>query len=68
MKYANQSVAYEDPETKQQREGDVVAAYRWITDELAVSIEAAVECKAGKSHPWVAFYDDHRQVFETPTL
>ena len=68
VKYANQSVAYEDPETKQQREGDVVAAYRWITDELAVSIEAAVECKAGKSHPWVAFYDDHRQVFETPTL
>ena len=52
VRYANQSVAYEDPETKQQREGDVVAAYRWITDELAVSVEAAFECKAGKSDPW----------------
>ena len=51
VRYANQSVAYEDPETKQQREGDVVAAYRWITDELAVSVEAAFECKAGKSDP-----------------
>lgn len=58
VQFARQSVMYEDGPTKQQREGDVVAVYRWLAGDLAVSLEVAVECKAGREHPWVAFYDD----------
>lgn len=54
----DQSVPYEDVISKQQREGDVLAVYHWITTELAVAVETAVECKSGKANPWVAFYDD----------
>ena len=62
VRQLNQSVAYEDPVTKQQREGDVLAVFRYVVDQLAVSVDVAVECKAAKEHPWVAFYDDQRFV------
>ena len=58
----NQSMAYEDVNTKQQREGDVLAVYHWITTELAVAVEVAAECKSAKANPWVAFYDDRHVI------
>lgn len=57
-----QSMAYEDVNTKQQREGDVLAVYHWIATELAVAVEVATECKSAKANPWVAFYDDRHWV------
>jgi hypothetical protein len=55
-------MSYEDVNTKQQREGDVLAAYHWFTTELAVAVEVAAECKSAKGKPWVAFYDDRHVI------
>lgn len=61
MKQLNQSWPYEDPATKQEREGDVLAVLGYVNaGNLVVSIDLAIECKAAKDHPWVAFYDDRR--------
>jgi hypothetical protein len=68
LRQLNQSVAYEDGVTKQQREGDVLAVLRYLVDQLAVSIDLAVECKAAKDYPWVAFYDEQRVVPEIGEL
>jgi|SRR5680860_229730 len=59
---ALQEVTYEDVETGTRRPGDVLAVYQYPKDgtPAAVSLEVAVECKAGKDHPWVAFYDEGR--------
>lgn len=65
----NQSVFYEDQVSKQQREGDVLAVLRYATSSgLAVSIDVALECKASKDYPWVAFYDDREFVPDQPRL
>lgn len=56
----DQSCHYEDVTTDVHREGDVLAVYHWIDEDLAATIEVAVECKAGRSTPWVAFYDERR--------
>lgn len=53
-----QSVSYEDVNTKTQREGDVRAVFNTLTLTHSVSIEVAAECKFSKHQPWVAFYDD----------
>ncbi len=60
-----QSVPFEDVNTKQQREADVLAVYHWITAKLAVAVEVAAECKSGKANPWVAFYDDRHTLSRT---
>lgn len=68
-KQLNQSWPYEDPTTKQEREGDVLAVLGYVNAEnLAVSIDLAIECKAAKDHPWVAFYDDWRMNTELSRL
>lgn len=59
--HVNQSLAYADPETGKQREGDVGATYHWWMGDAAASLDVAIECKSGTNHPWVAFYD-HRTV------
>lgn len=60
VRRTEQSLAYDDLVSGQQREGDVLGVYHWLTPNLAVSVEVAVECKAGEDHPWVAFYDERR--------
>ena len=60
VRRAEQSVAYEDVNSKHQREGDVLAVYHWLTGNLAVSLEVAAECKGAVDRPWVAFYDHRR--------
>lgn len=56
-RFVNQSMPYDDPRTKEQREGDVRGAVQWEESDGAYSVEFAVECKSGREHPWVAFYD-----------
>ncbi len=63
----NQSVAYEDPRSGQQREGDVLADYPWFAESSTSYVEAAVECKSAKDHPWLAFYDKRRGTPRSPT-
>ncbi len=53
----SQSFSYQDPDTDRTREGDVCAIYRAEAPRSYLSIAAAVECKGGKDHPWVGFYD-----------
>lgn len=39
----------------------MLAVLGYVTaDNLSASIDLAIECKAAKDHPWVAFYDDQR--------
>ena len=40
----------------------MLAVYHCFSDDLAVSLEVAAECKAGADHPWVAFYDNREFV------
>jgi len=52
------SFPYTDGNTGAQREGDVLAHFRWQTPQgIPASIEAVVECKSGTGKPWVLFYD-----------
>lgn len=60
--FANQSVSYVDVTSKQEREGDVHAVFRWLSPTNVVTLQLAIECKGGKDVPWVAFYDDLRLV------
>lgn len=68
-KQLNQSWPYEDPSTRLEREGDVLAVLGYLNSEnLSVSIDLAIECKAAKDQPWVAFYDDRRADTELASL
>ncbi len=52
------SFPYTDKNTGVQREGDVLAHFRWESIQgVPASIEAVVECKSGSDKPWVLFYD-----------
>ncbi|MEF2978100.1 hypothetical protein [Subtercola sp. YIM 133946] len=56
---ADLSFSYTDATTGVLREGDVLAQYGWTAIEnIRASIEVVVECKSGRDHPWVAFYDE----------
>lgn len=58
-RYVRQSISFQDPNmSSTTREGDVLAGYHWIANGLSITVEATIECKSGKSHPWVAFFDD----------
>lgn len=57
VRSVRQSAHYEDPDQGKQREGDVLASYRLQAGDHTLTIEMAIECKSGKSKPWVAFYD-----------
>ncbi|WP_460831191.1 hypothetical protein [Nocardioides hungaricus] len=63
-------MAYDDPTTGEQREGDVLADFPWWHNEAIDSsyVEVVVECKSGKSHPWVAFYGQDRETPKAPRL
>lgn len=53
------SLSYKDVVTDRLRETDVVARFTWLSMEsVPSSITAAVECKSGRKHAWVAFYAD----------
>jgi hypothetical protein len=54
-----QSFGYTDPETGQQREGDIRATYSWRSPLPGIDGRLIViaECKSSTKHPWVAFYD-----------
>lgn len=52
------SFAYTDPNSGALREGDVLAQFGWTAmNNTPASVEVVVECKSGRDHPWVAFYD-----------
>jgi hypothetical protein len=52
------SFSYTDVNTGALREGDVLAQFGWTSlMNVHASIEAVTECKSGRDHPWVAFYD-----------
>ena len=52
------SFTYTDGNTGALREGDVLAEYSWTAmNNTPASIEVVAECKSGRDHPWVAFYD-----------
>lgn len=53
-----QSFTYVDPRLDLQREGDVVADFRWIGKrDVECSLSAVVECKSSRKESWVGFYD-----------
>lgn len=52
------SYSYNDPNSGALREGDVLAQFPWTAmNNTPASVEVVVECKSGRDHPWVAFYD-----------
>lgn len=52
------SFSYTDPNSGALREGDVLAEFSWTAmNDTPASVEVVVECKSGRDHPWVAFYD-----------
>lgn len=52
------SFTYTDPTSGTLREGDVLAQFGWTAlNDTPASVEVVVECKSGRTHPWVAFYD-----------
>jgi len=65
-------VPYTDPVTREQREGDVVGHFRVVTDvvtdEVGLTVQLAVECKAGRAHPWVGFFDHERLAFSQASV
>ncbi|MFQ2546219.1 hypothetical protein ACK305_02845 [Aeromonas caviae] len=50
-----QSEYYDDPESGDNREIDIVASKQVLIGELLVRIRVCVECKSSKKHPWVVF-------------
>jgi hypothetical protein len=52
------SFSYTDASTGALREGDVLAQFGWTSlMNTPASIEVVTECKSGRDHPWIAFYD-----------
>jgi hypothetical protein len=52
------SFTYTDASSGALREGDVLAQFGWTAmNDTPASVEVVVECKSGRDHPWVAFYD-----------
>lgn len=52
------SFTYTDANSGALREGDVLAQFGWTAfNDTPASVEIVVECKSGRDHPWVAFYD-----------
>jgi hypothetical protein len=52
------SFTYRDANSGALREGDVLAQFGWeALNDTPASVEVVVECKSGRDHPWVAFYD-----------
>jgi len=52
------SFSYTDPNSGALREGDVLAEFGWTSiNNTPAFVEVVVECKSGRDHPWVAFYD-----------
>lgn len=52
------SFSYTDAGSDALREGDVLAQFGWTAmNDTPASVEVVVECKSGRDHPWVAFYD-----------
>lgn len=57
------SFAYTDASSGALREGDVLAEFTWAAmNGIPASVEVVVECKSGREHPWVAFYDKPHHV------
>lgn len=52
------SYSYTDAGSGELREGDVLAQFGWTAiNTTPASVEVVVECKSGRDHPWIAFYD-----------
>jgi hypothetical protein len=52
------SFSYTDASSGALREGDVLAQFGWrALNDTHASVEVVAECKGGRDHPWVAFYD-----------
>lgn len=52
------SFPYTDAGSGVLREGDVLAQFGWTAmNNTPASVELVIECKSGRDHPWVAFYD-----------
>lgn len=52
------SFGYADATSGLLREGDVLAQFRWTSlNSTPASVEVVIECKSGRDHPWVVFYD-----------
>ena len=52
------SYSYTDSSSGALREGDVLAQFPWTAmNNTPAPVQVVVECKSGRDHPWVAFYD-----------
>lgn len=56
-----QSDYYDDPETKNRREIDVVAMVHASYKRVVLRVEFVIECKSSKDKPWILFRADQEE-------